>query len=89
VIGGMTNDKKKGRGENAILQLIAGASSGAITKTSIAPLDRIKILLQIQGSFANFFLKTFSSESRRSKKIHVHFPNWTKDCSRRRFLQTL
>jgi len=31
------------------LMLFAGAASGAITKTSIAPLDRIKILHQIQG----------------------------------------
>lgn len=34
-------------------QLAAGAASGAITKTSIAPLERVKILLQIQGMHTN------------------------------------
>jgi len=29
--------------------LVAGAASGAVTKTAIAPLERIKILFQIQG----------------------------------------
>jgi len=32
-----------------IKQLIAGGASGAITKTAVAPLERIKILLQVQG----------------------------------------
>eukprot|EP01080_Neovahlkampfia_damariscottae_P010965 gene10965-3673_t len=40
---------EKGRVQTTLLQLTAGASAGAITKTAIAPLDRIKILLQIQG----------------------------------------
>ncbi len=30
-------------------QLIAGGGSGAITKTAVAPLERVKILLQVQG----------------------------------------
>jgi len=30
-------------------QLFAGGGAGAITKTSVAPLERIKILLQVQG----------------------------------------
>jgi len=35
--------------EKRMRQLAAGAGSGAFTKTSIAPLERVKILLQIQG----------------------------------------
>jgi len=35
--------------KRAILQMVAGACSGAITKTSTAPLERLKILFQIQG----------------------------------------
>ena len=31
-----------------ILQMIAGAFSGAVTKTATAPLERIKIIFQIQ-----------------------------------------
>jgi len=36
-----------------VLQLVAGAISGAITKTSVAPLERLKILYQIQGMTSN------------------------------------
>jgi hypothetical protein len=32
-----------------ILQLLAGGVSGAVTKTATAPLERVKILLQLQG----------------------------------------
>ena len=31
------------------LQLVAGGASGALTKTATAPLERVKILLQLQG----------------------------------------
>src|SRR5690606_13215177 len=34
---------------NQLYQLLAGALSGAITKTATAPLERVKIMLQIQG----------------------------------------
>jgi solute carrier family 25 phosphate transporter 23/24/25/41 len=36
-----------------LYQLVAGAGSGAFTKSCIAPLDRIKILHQIQGMHLN------------------------------------
>uniref|UniRef100_A0A7S1CEW4 ADP,ATP carrier protein n=1 Tax=Bicosoecida sp. CB-2014 TaxID=1486930 RepID=A0A7S1CEW4_9STRA len=32
-----------------LLQMLAGAGSGSITKTAVAPLERLKILFQIQG----------------------------------------
>ncbi|GBG28681.1 Mitochondrial carrier protein [Hondaea fermentalgiana] len=32
-----------------IKQLVAGGGAGAITKTAVAPLERVKILLQVQG----------------------------------------
>lgn len=32
-----------------VLQMVAGAFSGAVTKTATAPLERIKIIFQIQG----------------------------------------
>lgn len=31
-----------------VKQLVAGAGSGAITKTAVAPLERLKILFQVQ-----------------------------------------
>jgi len=37
-------------GQIRALQLVAGACSGVVTKSFIAPLERIKILFQIQGS---------------------------------------
>ena len=36
-----------------VLELIAGGVSGVVTKTSTAPLERVKILLQLQGMEAN------------------------------------
>ena len=33
-----------------VLQMAAGAGSGAVTKTATAPLERIKIIFQIQVS---------------------------------------
>ena len=34
---------------NPVLQVLAGAGAGAITKTSVAPLERMKVLFQLQG----------------------------------------
>jgi hypothetical protein len=44
--------KKEGKPEkmsDSLELVLAGALTGAITKTAIAPLERVKILLQIQG----------------------------------------
>jgi Mitochondrial carrier protein len=40
---------KKSHGHLLFLQTVAGAASGAFTKTATAPLERIKIIFQIQG----------------------------------------
>lgn len=39
---------KKSQGELLVLQSIAGAGSGAVTKTATAPLERVKIIFQVQ-----------------------------------------
>lgn len=46
-----------GGGGDLFKLLFAGAGSGAITKTAIAPLERIKILFQIQGMHPELKLK--------------------------------
>jgi hypothetical protein len=38
----------KSPGELLVLQSIAGAGSGALTKTATAPLERVKIIFQVQ-----------------------------------------
>lgn len=43
--------------ETFVLELIAGGASGMITKTLTAPLERVKILLQLQGMIAKKQLK--------------------------------
>ncbi len=40
-----------------LLQMAAGAFSGAVTKTATAPLERIKIIFQIQGMGKDDLLK--------------------------------
>eukprot|EP01083_Nonionella_stella_P141990 438448_1 len=41
--------KHRSNSRKHVLQLCAGAGAGAITKTAIAPLERVKILFQIQS----------------------------------------
>lgn len=43
-----TKPAGKSKTELLILQTIAGAGSGAFTKTATAPLERIKIIFQVQ-----------------------------------------
>ena len=40
---------KKSHQHLMVLQMVAGAFSGAVTKTATAPLERIKIIFQVQG----------------------------------------
>lgn len=49
----MSSDGTRDDSIKVLCHLLAGASSGAVTKTSIAPLERVKILLQIQGMHPN------------------------------------
>jgi hypothetical protein len=44
-----TVDAQERHVSRRLRQLLAGAISGAVTKTAIAPLERVKILLQVQG----------------------------------------
>lgn len=44
-----TSTTKKTGTERMVLELFAGGFSGIVTKTSTAPLERVKILLQLQG----------------------------------------
>lgn len=40
-------------------ELIAGGAAGAFAKTAVAPLERVKILLQVQNFFV-FLMTTFA-----------------------------
>jgi len=51
---------KKDKTTAAILQLVAGGVSGIITKTFVAPLERLKILFQIQGMVKEVKYKSIS-----------------------------
>lgn len=39
-----------------VKELIAGGFAGALSKTSVAPLERVKILWQVHHSFTSLFL---------------------------------
>lgn len=49
--------QKKSHQYLMLLQMIAGSFSGAVTKTATAPLERIKIIFQIQGMSKNDLVK--------------------------------
>ncbi|GAB5364216.1 hypothetical protein AAMO2058_000950300 [Amorphochlora amoebiformis] len=42
-------DKHKTKSESASIKMLCGAGAGLVTKTAIAPMERIKILFQVQG----------------------------------------
>lgn len=44
----ITVDQSKSRGYLLFLQTLAGAGSGCVAKTATAPLERIKIIFQVQ-----------------------------------------
>ena len=39
--------------QDSIREAAAGAFAGAVTKTAAAPLDRLKLVVQLRGSLAN------------------------------------
>lgn len=43
------DDKKKDKGSSAFLKdFLAGGISAAVSKTTVAPIERVKLLLQVQ-----------------------------------------
>jgi hypothetical protein len=54
-----------------VRQLAAGAASGIVTKTAVAPLERVKILKQLEGMVARAAAGTVSDEARaRARAFH-------------------
>lgn len=45
-----TSDNKKGGAKSFFLDLAAGGVAGGISKTVVAPIERVKLLLQVQGA---------------------------------------
>jgi len=67
--------------DRVICNLLAGAGAGAITKTSVAPLDRVKILLQVQGMmkekrYSGGILGTLMAIVRDEGALALYKGNW-------------
>lgn len=45
-----SNDGKSGGAKSFLLDLAAGGVAGGISKTAVAPIERVKLLLQVQGA---------------------------------------
>ena len=39
--------------KGSLKDALAGAAAGALAKTAVAPIERVKLLLQLQGSISN------------------------------------
>jgi solute carrier family 25 (adenine nucleotide translocator) protein 4/5/6/31 len=66
--------KKSNVIQTSVMDALAGASAGAVAKTAVAPVERVKLLMQLRGSITNVSPSSLSLSSSSSSTMPMQVP---------------